>query len=140
MRRSAMAPWAGVLALALTAGPAAAAPGDPAQQITNSTGAAQAGPVQADAPVRVLSDGDNAATQPAQPGDQATGDSNASAQVGTAQVDAPVRVASDGDNAGSEQPAVTVDQGADNSDGAAQVADARVNAPVRVASEQGSGA
>jgi hypothetical protein len=53
MKRSAMALWAAMTALALTAGPAAAqSAGD--QVATGSTGTAQAGPTEVNAPIRVL--------------------------------------------------------------------------------------
>src|SRR5918996_374740 len=103
MRRSAIALWASTIALALTAGPAAAASGEPAQQTDGSTGAAQAGEADVDAPVRVLSDGDNAADDSAgQDGSQSSGESNGSAQTGDTDVDAPVRVLSDGDNSSAD--------------------------------------
>ena len=50
MKRSAMALWAAMTALALTAGPAAAqSAGD---QVTGSTGTAHAGPTEVSAPIR----------------------------------------------------------------------------------------
>ena len=97
MRRSALALWAAVTALALTAGPAAAQSAGQ-QTVTDSTGTAQVGPTQVDAPVRVLSDGENASSGGSTGGEQTVSDSNGSAQVGSAGVNAPVRVASDGDN------------------------------------------
>jgi len=84
-----------MLALALTAGPASAAPGDPIQQATGSTGAAQVGPVSVDVPVRVASDGtDDAAPQPAVAVDQSSNDQAGGAQAGTVQADVPVRALS----------------------------------------------
>jgi len=61
MRRSAFALGASVLALALTAGPAAADP-TPGQTVTDTTGAVQVGAAAVNAPVRVASDGDGSAT------------------------------------------------------------------------------
>lgn len=57
MRRSAIALWATLCALALTAGPAAAQ--DARQTVEDSALAGQVGPVQVNAPVRVASDGNN---------------------------------------------------------------------------------
>ena len=67
MNRSFFALGAATAALALTAGPAWAAP-TATQSVNDSILAAQVGSVQVNAPVRVLSDGDNAA-----PGAAATG-------------------------------------------------------------------
>ena len=92
MKRSAIALWATTLALALTAGPAAAAPGD--QTITDSVGGAQVGAVQADAPVRVLSDGNNTSQGTTTGGEQTASDSLGTAQAGPVDVNAPVRVVS----------------------------------------------
>jgi hypothetical protein len=60
MRRSALALGATVMALALTTGPAAAQSGGE-QTVTGSTGAAQAGPTEVNAPIRVASDGNDPA-------------------------------------------------------------------------------
>jgi len=53
----------------------------------------QAGPTQVDAPVRVASDGENAASGGSTGGEQTAGDSSGTAQVGSAGVSAPIRVA-----------------------------------------------
>src|SRR5918992_3919854 len=99
MQRSALALGASILALALTAGPAGAQSGGP-QTVTDSNGAAQVGPAEVNAPIRVLSDGNNespdAGASVGAP--QTTTDSEASAQTGPAEVNAPVRVLSDGEN------------------------------------------
>ena len=58
MKRSVLALGASVLALALGAGPAQAAPGA-TQSVDDTTGAAQVGAVAVNAPVRVASDGDS---------------------------------------------------------------------------------
>jgi hypothetical protein len=142
MRRSAIALGASVLALAFQAAPAAAQTGDPGQQIGDSTGAAQVGAVQADAPVRVLSDGNNAEPAGVTATPQDSGDSTASGQVGSADVNAPVRVLSDGDNAGDETspPAANgSEQTTDDTNGSAQVEPANVSAPIRVLSEGDDG-
>lgn len=107
MRRSSIALNASVLALALHAAPAAAQTGDPGQQIGDSTGAAQVGAVQADAPVRVLSDGNNAESAGGTTAPQDSGEATASGQVGSADVNAPVRVLSDGDDGGTATAADT---------------------------------
>jgi hypothetical protein len=142
MRRSLIALGASVLALALNAAPAAAQTGDPGQQVGDSTGAAQVGAVQADVPVRVLSDGENAEPAGVTATPQDSGDSTAAAQVGSADVNAPVRVLSDGDNGGGEasQPAGSgTEQTADDSSGSAQIEPADVSAPIRVLSEGDDG-
>jgi hypothetical protein len=136
MKRSAIALSASVLALAFHAAPAAAQTGDPGQQIGDSIGAAQVGTVQADVPVRVLSDGDNAEPAGVTATPQDSGDSTAAGQVGSADVNAPVRVLSDGENAaggGGSSPAPTQD--ATDSTGAAQAGPVDVDAPVRVLSD-----
>ena len=74
MKRSALALGASVLALALTAGPAAAEPGA-GQTVDDTTGAAQVGAVAVDAPVRVASDGDSTTAGASAGGPQTTGDS-----------------------------------------------------------------
>ncbi len=100
MTRSAAALGATMLALALAAGPARAAPAT--QTIEDSAASGQVGSVQVDAPVRVASDGDNSPpSATVSGGDQTTSDSTGSAQAGSAQVNAPVRVLSDGENASS---------------------------------------
>jgi hypothetical protein len=132
MRCSALALGAGVLALALTAGPAAADPGV-GQTVEGSTGAAQIGAVAVDAPVRVASDGDNATTGASVGGPQTTGDSTGSAQVTSVDASAPVRVLSDGNNtqdAGTASGTQTVD----GSTGSAQVGSPMLFASVRVLS------
>jgi len=142
MRRSAIALSASLLALALNTAPAAAQTADPGQQIGDSTGAAQVGAVQADAPVRVLSDGNDAEPTGVTTAPQDSGDSTGSGQVGAADVNAPVRVLSDGDNAGGEasEPASGgTEQTADDSNGSAQVEPANVSAPIRVLSDGDDG-
>jgi len=122
MKRSLIALGASTLALALNTAPAAAQAGDPGQQIGDSIGAAQVGAVQADVPVRVLSDGDNA--EPAgvtatpqdsggspTPGSQNTTDSTGAAQAGPVDVDAPVRVLSEGDDGATATVADTTPSG-----------------------------
>jgi hypothetical protein len=122
-----------LVALALAGSTARAA--TPDQATDNSTGAAQVGPVKANAPVRVLSDGDNqAGAQGGSTGEQSATDSEGAAQVGPVDLDAPVRIASDGDNQGDAQ-AKGGSQGIDNSTGAAQVGPVKANAPVRVLSD-----
>jgi hypothetical protein len=132
MRRSALALGASVIALALTAGPAAAEPGA-GQTVADSTGSAQIGAVAVDVPVRVASDGDSATTAAAG-GPQATGDSSGSAQVTSVDANAPVRVLSDGDDTeGAGSAGGTQSTG--DSTGSAQVGAAGVSAPVRVLSD-----
>ena len=126
MKRSAFALGASVLALALTAGPAAADPGT-GQTVDDSTGSAQVGAVAVDAPVRVASDGDSATTGASAGGPQATGDSTGSAQVTSVDANAPVRVLSDGDDTerrrigGRYGSSTGPGQSADDSAGSAQV-------------------
>ncbi len=142
MRRSLIVLSASMLALAFQAAPAAAQTGDPGQQIGDSTGAAQVGAVEADAPVRVLSDGNDAESAGVTSAPQDSGDSTASGQVGSADVNAPVRVLSDGDNASGEtsEPADGgTEQTADDTNGGAQVEPANVSAPVRVLSDGDDG-
>jgi len=140
MKRSAIALSASVLALALHAAPAAAQTGDVGQQIGDSTGAAQVGAVQAEVPVRVLSDGNNAEPAAVAAAPQDSGDSTASGQVGSADVSAPVRVASDGDNAGSAgETGGGAEQTADGSTGSAQAEPGNVSAPIRVLSDGDDG-
>jgi hypothetical protein len=133
MKRSALALGASVLALALTAGPAAADPGT-GQVVGDSTAAAQVGAVSVDAPVRVLSDGDSATTGAAAGGSQTTTETTGGAQVTSVNANAPVRVLSDGDDSqrggSTAGPESTTD-----STGSAQVGAAGVDAPVRVASD-----
>lgn len=132
MKRSVLALGASVLALALTAGPAAADPG-PGQSVADSTGAAQIGAVSVDAPVRVLSDGNSATTGASAGGPQTTSDSTGSAQVTSVEANAPVRVLSDGDDAdtGGSGP----EQSVDDSAAPAQAGSPSVDAPVRVLSD-----
>jgi hypothetical protein len=143
MKRSAIALSASVLALAFNAAPAAAQTADPGQQIGDSTGAVQVGAVQADVPVRVLSDGNDAEPAGVTATPQNSGDSTAAGQVGSADVNAPVWVLSDGDNGGGEasQPVGSsgTEQTADDSNGSAQIEPADVSAPIRVLSEGDDG-
>jgi hypothetical protein len=134
MRRSALALWAAMTALALTAGPAAAQSAGE-QNVTDSTGAAQVGPTEVNAPVRVLSDGNNPGPSATVGGPQTTGNSNGAAQVGPTQVNAPVRVASDGDNNAAASGSAGGEQTVSDSNGSAQVGAAGASAPVRVASD-----
>jgi hypothetical protein len=133
MRRSALALVASVIALALTAGPAAA---DPAagQTVGDSTGSVQIGTVAVDAPVRVASDGDSATTGASAGGPQTIADSSGSAQVTSVDANAPVRVLSDGDDTEGAGSAGGT-QSAGDSNGSAQVGAPEVDAPVRVASD-----
>ena len=97
MNRSAIALGASVIAFAIPVTGAAAAPSP--QVIESSVAAVQAGSVQVNAPVRVLSDGGNAAPAPAAAaGPQTTSRSAGAVQVASVRVNAPVRVLSDGDN------------------------------------------
>jgi hypothetical protein len=134
MRRSALALGASVLALALTAGPAAADP-VPGQSATDTTGAVQVGAVAVNAPVRVASDGDGSTTGVTAGGPQTTGDSTGSAQVTSVHADAPVRVLSDGDDATTGQGGAGGTQDASDSLGSAQAGAVDANAPVRVGSD-----
>ena len=121
MRRSFLALGGSMLALALTAGPAAA---DPTQEVTGSTGAAQVGAVNAAAPVRVASDGNDAGSRPTQASPQTAADSQGGGQAGSVQADAPVRVLSDGDQSAATppvQPSVSTPQDTGSSTGNAQV-------------------
>jgi hypothetical protein len=108
------------------------------ESTADSTGSAQVGAADVDAPVRVASDGDNssdAGSGTAAP-EQSVDDSSGSAQAGSPNVAAPVRVLSDGDSS-------TGDAGADagagpqtvgDSSGSAQVGSPSLFAPVRVLS------
>jgi hypothetical protein len=138
MKRSVLALGASVIALALTAGPAAAEP-DLAQAVDDSTAAAQVGAIAVNAPVRVASDGDSAAPGTTAAGPQRTAGSTGTAQVTSVAADVPVRVLSDGDDAA---PAATGEAGAsqptqsvDDSSGSAQVGSPSVQVPVRVLSD-----
>jgi hypothetical protein len=133
MKRSALALGASVLALALTAGPAAADPGV-GQVVGDSTAAAQVGAVSVDAPVRVLSDGDSATTGASTGGPQTTTETTGGAQVTSADVNAPVRVLSDGNDAEVGASAGGDETTADST-GSAQVGATDVDTPVRVASD-----
>src|SRR5919109_111209 len=137
MRRTASVLGSALAILALAGTPAWAA--TPAQSTDNSTAAAQVGPVDVDAPVRIASDGDNeaAASEGSAAGQSTTG-SEAAAQVGPVDVDAPVRIASDGDDRG-EARATGGSQGVDDSTGAAQVGPVGASAPVRVLSKGNDG-
>lgn len=131
MRRSALALGATVVALALSAGPAAAESAD--QTVTDSTGAAQAGPTEVNAPIRVLSDGSDPAPSATVGAPQTADGSDGTAQAGTTEVNAPVRVLSDGQNAPSGG-STSGEQTASDSTGA-QAGSAGASAPVRVASD-----
>jgi hypothetical protein len=133
MKRSALALGASVIALALTAGPAAAEPGV-GQTVDDSTGAAQVGAVSVDAPVRVASDGDSTTAGASAGGPQTTGGSTGAAQVTSVDANAPVRVLSDGDDAEAGGSAGGTESTGDST-GSAQVGAADVDAPVRVASD-----
>jgi hypothetical protein len=133
MKRSAIALAASVLALALTAGPASA---DPGQTVADSTGVAQVGGVALSAPVRVASDGDNGTAGAGEAGPQSTGDSTGAAQVSAVHANAPVRVLSDGNDGSSDGGATAApEQSVGDSSGAVQVGSLRVDAPARVASD-----
>jgi hypothetical protein len=134
MRRNALALGASVIALALTAGPAAADPGA-GQTVGDSTGSVQIGAVAVAAPVRVASDGDTATTGASAGGPQTIGDSTGSAQVASVDANAPVRVLSDGDNTSDAGPASSgPEQSVEGSSGSAQVGAPTAFAPVRVLS------
>ncbi len=96
MRRTASVLGSALVTLALAASPAWA--GTPAQSTKDSTLAAQVGPVDVDAPVRIASDGDNQGAAQAKGGSQGIDDSTGAAQVGPVEANAPVRVLSDGEN------------------------------------------
>jgi hypothetical protein len=136
MRRSSLALGASMIALALTAGPAAAEPR--AQTVGDSTGAVQVGAVAVDVPVRVLSDGNDTAPAAPAAGTQSTADSTAAAQIGPVHANAPVRVASDSDNAAAQDGdgGTGGTQTVEHSTGSAQVASPTVSAPVRVLSRE----
>ena len=136
MRRSALALGATVMALALTAGPAAAQSGG-AQTVTDSTGAAQAGPTEVNVPIRVASDGNDPAPSATVGAPQTADNSSGTAQAGSTEVSAPVRVLSDGKNAPSGG-SPGGEQTASDSTGA-QAGSVGVNAPIRVASDGDDG-
>ena len=117
MRRNVISLGASVIALALAAGPASAA-SDAIQAVDDSAGTAQVGPVAVDAPVRVLSDGESAATGVSAGAPQTTNESTGAAQVGAVEANAPVRVLSDGDDSGSAGSASAPDQSTSDSTGA----------------------
>jgi hypothetical protein len=133
MRRTASVLGSALVTLALAGSPAWA--GTPEQSTTDSTGAAQVGPVDVDAPVRIASDGDNQGAAQGQGGSQSVGDSTGAAQVGPVGANAPVRVLSDGDNEAASQGGSTGEQSTTDSTGAAQVGPVDVDAPVRIASD-----
>jgi hypothetical protein len=85
------------------------------------------------APVRVLSDGQNAPSGRSTSGEQTVTDSTG-AQAGPVSANAPVRVASDGDDAAGSG-STGGNQTSTGSDGSAQVGSAGANAPVRVLSD-----
>jgi hypothetical protein len=85
------------------------------------------------APVRVLSDGQNAPSGGSAGGEQTAGDSTG-AQAGSVSANAPIRVASDGNDSGGAGSAGD-DQTTTGSDGTAQVGSAGVSAPIRLASD-----
>src|ERR671914_507197 len=151
MRRSAIALWATLCALALTAGPAAAQ--DARQTAEDSALAGQVGPVQVNAPVRVASDGNDEQPSASVGGPQTTSDSAGAAPVGPVGGNASVRVLSDGENSsaggggaggGSGGGAAGGSsaggpQAVNDSIGAAQVGPVEADAPVRVASDGDNG-
>jgi hypothetical protein len=122
-----------VIALALTAGSAAAEPGA-GQTVDGSTGVAQVGAVAVNAPVRVASDGNSTTTGAVAGGPQTTGDSAGSAQVTSVDASAPVRVLSDGNDAQGAGSTAS-QQSTGDSSGTAQVGSPNANAPVRVLSD-----
>lgn len=140
MKRSHIALGASVLALAMTGGPAWAAP---TQTIDDSIGGAQVASVAVDAPVRVLSDGNNGSGASAAGGPQAIYDSVGAVQTGPVAVNAPVRVLSDGDNGSAPQggsssgpgPVKPGSQSVYDAVGAVQAGPVGAQAPVRVASD-----
>lgn len=137
MKRNVVALGASVLALALGAGPAQAAPGA-TQSVNDTTGAAQVGAVAVNAPVRVASDGDSQPVNAAAAAPQTTSDSTGGAQVSSVGADAPVRVLSHGNDAApadSGSSSAAADQTTAGSSGTAQVGSPSVSAPVRVASD-----
>jgi hypothetical protein len=133
MKLSALALGASVLALALTAGPAAAEPGV-GQTVDDSTGAAQVGAVSVDAPVRVASDGESTTAGTSAGGPQTTGESTGAAQVTSVDANAPVRVLSDGNDAEAAGSAGDTESTSDST-GSAQVGSPNAAAPVRVLSD-----
>ena len=136
MNRSAIALGASVIAFAIPVTGAAAAPSP--QVIESSVAAVQAGSVQLNAPVRVLSDGGNAAPAPAAAaGPQTTSRSAGAVQVASVRVNAPVRVLSDGDNGGPSGSGTGTSgpQTTSRSIGAAQAGPVNADAPVRVLSD-----
>jgi hypothetical protein len=133
MRRTASVLGSALVTLALAGSPAWASP--PAQSTENSTGAAQLGPVEVDAPVRIASDGDNQGAAQSKGGSQGIDGSTGAAQVGPGGANAPVRVLSDGDNEAAAQDGSTGEQSTTDSEGAAQLGPVEVDAPVRIASD-----
>ena len=91
MRHSVLALGASVMALALTAGPAAAQ-SDGEQTVTGSVAAAQGGPTEVNAPVRVLSDGNDPAPSATIGAPQTAENSNGTAQAGPIGVNAPAQL------------------------------------------------
>jgi hypothetical protein len=78
------------------------------QTTTDSEGTAQAGPANVEAPVRLLSDGNDTSSGGDSGGGQTTTGSGGTVQVGIAGANAPVRVLSDGDDgAGAGSPGAT---------------------------------
>ncbi len=109
MRRISLALGASVIAMALPASAAATTPegdntggskGSNKQEVDRSIGAVQVGSSEVNAPVRVLSDGDNEHKSSGSKGSnkQEIDRSIGAVQVGSSEVNAPVRVLSDGDN------------------------------------------
>ncbi len=99
--------------------------------------AGQFGSAHVAAPVRVLSDGNDAAAGAAGSGDQAADGSTGGAQVGSQTASAPVRVASDGDGGTSSAAPADGGQTATGSEGATQVGSVGAEVPVSVLSNDG---
>ena len=136
MNRSAIALGASVIAFAIPVTGAAAAPSP--QVIESSVAAVQAGSVQVNAPVRVLSDGDNAGTGgggTGTAGPQSVARSIGALQVGWIDVFAPIRVLSDGDNAAPGSSPSGGSQTILDSIVAGQIVSPVIRAPVNVLSD-----
>lgn len=124
MRRSALALGGTVMALALTAG-SAAAQSVGGQAVTGLTGAAHAGPTPVAPPV------------PLPTGADLTGGGSAGAQAGPAGENVPIPVGSDGHDATTSGSGPT-DQSPSDPGGAAQVGPAETNAPAGAPSDGGT--
>ena len=111
------------------------------QSVNDSVGAVQVGPVDAQAPVRVASDGENRPSAGSGSTRQTSHDSVGTVQVGATDVRAPIRVLSDGDDesAGSGASSGTPgSQSSTDSVGVAQIAPIRLELPVRLVSDGGA--